>query len=147
MADSPSTIDTKIIALTASAFEENRTEAFESGCNDFVRKPFREADIFNMMTKHLGVRFIYKEDSRKDHQPTAVEHPFPVQLHSLLASLPVGLLERLTEATASCNADEIDKIIENITHHNNQLGGTLAQLSQKFDYKQIMILIDKAKDQ
>lgn len=147
MADSPSTIDTKIIALTASAFEENRTEAFESGCNDFVRKPFREADIFNMMTKHLGVRFIYKEDSRKDPQPTIVEQPSPVQLHSLLAGLPVGLLERLAEATSSCNADEIDKIIENITHHNNQLGGALAQLSQKFDYKQIMILIDKAKDQ
>ena len=41
--------ETVIIALTASAFEEDRIKILEHGCDDFVRKPFKENDIFVMM--------------------------------------------------------------------------------------------------
>lgn len=50
---------TVIVALTASAFDEDRTVILSGGCDDFVRKPFREAELFEVLTKHLGVRFIY----------------------------------------------------------------------------------------
>jgi CheY-like chemotaxis protein len=33
---------TVIVALTASAFEEDREMILSGGCDDFVRKPFRE---------------------------------------------------------------------------------------------------------
>ena len=36
----------KIIALTASAFEENRQEAIDAGADGFLRKPFREEELF-----------------------------------------------------------------------------------------------------
>ena len=52
---------TKVIALTASAFEEERARALEAGCDDFVRKPFSETEIFDMMIKHLGVEYQYEE--------------------------------------------------------------------------------------
>ncbi|MCP4297153.1 MAG: transporter substrate-binding domain-containing protein [Proteobacteria bacterium] len=142
---SQTAIDTKIIALTASAFEENKTKAFDSGCNDFVRKPFREAAIFNMMAKHLGVRFVYKEDDGQDQQAAATEQLSAVDLKSLMAGKSAELLERLTEATDSCDADKIDHIIGDIRIHNSLLGDALAQLSGKFAYNEIMNLISKAK--
>ncbi|NJL66770.1 MAG: response regulator [Microcoleus sp. SM1_3_4] len=37
---------TAIIAITASTFEEERSLILEAGCDDFVRKPFREKIIF-----------------------------------------------------------------------------------------------------
>ncbi|MFZ5570745.1 MAG: transporter substrate-binding domain-containing protein [Thermodesulfobacteriota bacterium] len=54
--------ETRIIALTASAFEENRMTVLELGCDDFVTKPFREDDIFEILERHLDVRFVYTED-------------------------------------------------------------------------------------
>lgn len=54
---------TVVIALTASAFEEERTRILAAGCDDFVRKPFRVSDIFEHMAKHLGVRYEYESDS------------------------------------------------------------------------------------
>ena len=49
-----------IIALTASAFEEDKTKIIESGCNDLLRKPFKESEIFERIQKYLNVEFIYE---------------------------------------------------------------------------------------
>ena len=38
--------ETKVIAVTASAFEEERARVLEAGCDDFLRKPFSESDIY-----------------------------------------------------------------------------------------------------
>ena len=52
---------TKVIALTASAFEEDRHKVIAAGCDDFVRKPFREEEVCEMLERHLGVGFTYEE--------------------------------------------------------------------------------------
>ncbi|HEY9596278.1 MAG TPA: response regulator, partial [Cyanophyceae cyanobacterium] len=57
---------TVIIALTASAFEEERHLILSVGCDDFVRKPFREEIIFEKMAEYLGVRYISEEDKSLD---------------------------------------------------------------------------------
>jgi two-component system sensor histidine kinase/response regulator len=53
--------ETVIIALTASAFAEDRSEILAAGCDDFVSKPFRDSDIFEQMARHLGVTYTYDE--------------------------------------------------------------------------------------
>ena len=52
---------TVIVALSASAFEQDRERVLAEGCDDFVRKPFRAEELFAMLTKHLGVRFIFED--------------------------------------------------------------------------------------
>jgi CheY-like chemotaxis protein len=49
---------TKIIAVTAHALEEERTEILAAGCDDFIRKPYQVTEIFECLAKHLGVRYI-----------------------------------------------------------------------------------------
>ena len=41
--------DVRIAALTASAFEEEREEVLAVGMDDFVRKPYRPAEVFDCM--------------------------------------------------------------------------------------------------
>ena len=48
--------DPKIIAVTASAMDENRQELMEIGADDFISKPFREAELFQKIHAHVGVR-------------------------------------------------------------------------------------------
>ncbi|MGL5835123.1 MAG: ATP-binding protein, partial [Waterburya sp.] len=52
---------TAIIALTASTFEEETAVVLSAGCDDFVRKPFREEIIFDKMAQYLGVRYVYEQ--------------------------------------------------------------------------------------
>ena len=52
---------TIIIALTASALEEDKAVILSEGCDDYMRKPFHEEDLFDMIAKHLGVRYVYED--------------------------------------------------------------------------------------
>jgi len=51
---------TPIIALTASAFDHERQAILENGADEFVVKPFAEETIFDVIARHVGVRFIYE---------------------------------------------------------------------------------------
>jgi adenylate cyclase len=50
-----------IIAVTASAFEEERQAALLAGCDDFISKPFKKDAICAVIARHLPVEFEYAE--------------------------------------------------------------------------------------
>ncbi|MDP5017231.1 MAG: response regulator, partial [Dolichospermum sp.] len=61
---SSSQLPTKIIALTASAFEEQRNEILSIGCDDFIHKPFQEEFLLNKLAEHLNLSYIYEEKTK-----------------------------------------------------------------------------------
>jgi PAS domain S-box-containing protein len=64
----PAGEQSKIIAVTASAMDENRKELMEIGADDFISKPFREAELFQKIHVHVGMEYVYAE------QPTPTTH-------------------------------------------------------------------------
>ena len=52
----------KIIAVTASAMDENRQELLGVGADDFIGKPFQEVELFQKIHTHLGVEYVYAEE-------------------------------------------------------------------------------------
>ncbi|MCK5153838.1 MAG: response regulator [Spirochaetales bacterium] len=52
-------VKTKVIALTAHALEGERLEILEAGCDEFIRKPYRDTEIFDALKKHLNIEFLY----------------------------------------------------------------------------------------
>ncbi len=55
----PAGKEVKIVALTASAFKEQRKTILNAGCDDIIHKPFRAHDIFNVIKQQLGVDYTY----------------------------------------------------------------------------------------
>jgi len=57
-------IDKKIpiIAVTASAFYEDRVKALEAGADKYLRKPFKGEELFEHIKAHLGVRYVYEKE-------------------------------------------------------------------------------------
>ena len=50
-----------VVALTASAFEEDRSQVLAAGCNEMVKKPIEENQFFEIIGRMLGLRFEYAE--------------------------------------------------------------------------------------
>jgi len=61
-----------IIALTASAFEEQRAAIFAAGCNDLVVKPFRREELVAALQRHLSLRFLVTQIPPPLSHPEAV---------------------------------------------------------------------------
>ena len=51
----------KVVMHTASPLARHREEALNSGCVDFLAKPFRAEHIYDCLKRHLGVEFEFGE--------------------------------------------------------------------------------------
>jgi CheY-like chemotaxis protein len=134
---------TVIIALTATAFEEDREQILLEGCDDFVRKPFRQDEIYAMLAKHLGVRFRYEEEPSL--APSAgQEEPKHVPSSEALASLPAGWLADLQQATIRADLHLILHLAGQIREQDVALADSLAEMARHYEYKKILNLIEGA---
>jgi CheY-like chemotaxis protein len=103
----PDGSNTKIIALGASAFVKTQELVISKGFDDFIAKPFPEALIFEKMTLHLGVRYIYEQESpRKSEQDEPVVQLIPESL----SVLPRELIKKLYKA-AACGGDQTIRLL------------------------------------
>jgi CheY-like chemotaxis protein len=121
----PDGSNTKIIALSANAFVETKKLALSNGFDDFVAKPFREAVIFEKMALHLGVRYIYEEESpRKSEQ----DEPLMQLTPESLARLPRESIKKLYKAAACGDEQAVRLLIERIPLSQKPLAVALTKL-------------------
>ncbi len=135
---------TAIIAVTASVFEEERAEVLSVGCDDFLRKPFREMDIFELTHKHIGAEFLYQEVI-PTAEPPFDDHHREADMASLrlaLPALPIQLVDNLREAAEYSDIEAVDNAIAAISQVDAATGAALARLANDFRYDEIIKLIN-----
>jgi signal transduction histidine kinase/CheY-like chemotaxis protein len=143
--ESPGGKDTVIIALTASAFEEDRIKVIKHGCDDFVRKPFRASEIFKMIKKHLGVRYVYSEIDERVTSGVSTEKMSSETMSASINDLSEEVIMRLKEATELSDAAMIDEVIEEIRTENLAIAEVLSEMAENFAYDDILALADASR--
>jgi response regulator RpfG family c-di-GMP phosphodiesterase len=59
----PASRELKIIAVSASVFEDDRQHALSAGCDDFLPKPFKEEQLLVVLERALGLEWTFSETS------------------------------------------------------------------------------------
>jgi two-component system sensor histidine kinase/response regulator len=132
---------TVIIALTASAFEEQRASILAAGCDDFVRKPFREQVIFEKMAEYLGVRYVYEQNTDSQGIQEQTSRGDGKNLTSDdLAVMPADWVTQLHQASLEVDADQILQLIEQIPATHLALAEGLTDLVRRFCFDEILEL-------
>jgi len=136
---------TKIIGISASTFEEQKALALTSGCDDFVSKPFREADIFETMRSNLGLSYVYEIESTPPSGDIRGKADQSVATPEELTKLPPKLLSALEGAAGSLKVSDIQAIIEEIREVDQDTANHLANLAKEFRYDLILTCIRQAR--
>ena len=129
------TKQTVVIAITASAFEEQRNKILAAGCDDFVAKPFTEQIIFDKLTQHLGVKFVYEElvANNCDRQNTTISAKD-------INSLAPELVSQINQAAIAVDAEQIERLITQIPNARQHIAIAISSMLEKYDFDGIIDL-------
>lgn len=133
---SSTAIPTKIIGITAGVYAEERETVLQAGCDDFLQKPFRQADFFQLMGQHLGVRFVYNEPVNRVGQPDDLP-----QLKSRLQQLPAEWLKELHQAAGLLDFERLMLLTDQIAETEPEVANLLVEMINQFAFDEIIELI------
>ncbi|MBG1245603.1 ATP-binding protein [Nostoc sp. NZL] len=136
-----SNTDTIIIALTASAFEEERQKILSIGCDDFIRKPFTQEVLLEKLSQHLGLNTNQVETTNIAVVDQATQIFVSIaELLSHLSQMSPEWLQQIHYAAASCSDELILELLKQIPSDNGQLFQVLRDLANNYQFEKIMEL-------
>ncbi|HEX2060507.1 MAG TPA: response regulator, partial [Thermoanaerobaculia bacterium] len=118
---------TIVIALTASAFEHDRDTILSSGCDDFVAKPFLQETLFDVLTRHLGVRWHYAGET------------VPAGSKLQIAAVPHDVRDALDAAIVRGDVTEAVRVAERIG--SAELRGRLVEMIRNYRFDDVQELL------
>jgi PAS domain S-box-containing protein len=129
-----------IVSLTASAFEEERAQVLDEGCDDFIRKPVREADILEVLEEHLGARFVYET------KPPAVRQAagLPEEMVQLLVRMPPAWLADFHQAALEGDWNKMIGLLEQVEPAHPALAESLRSMVNNFQHTELLTMLEQA---
>ncbi|MCP6760128.1 MAG: ATP-binding protein [Fischerella sp. CENA71] len=128
---------TKIVAVTASSLESERTMIMAAGCDDYIRKPFKETDIFDTISKHFNVRYIYDEPV---NTPQVTKTEPDMITPADLSVLDADLVQQLHQAALRVDAKLLHQLIDQILESRADIASSLIYLVDNFCFEEIITL-------
>ena len=130
---------TIIIALSANVVDEGRRESIATGCDDFLPRPFRAGDIFDLLHKHLGVRFVYevggpsKEQQEGEGNGQKAEGEDMLNSQALTA-LPKELVIELHHSVDALDVSSTFDILTQIRQQDKPFAEAVAKLVNDYRF-------------
>jgi len=131
---------TVIVALTASAFEHDRTSILAAGCDEIVSKPFREDTVFATMSRHLGVRYTFAEQAPASRVSDVVSLST-----EQLGELPADVRAELERCLVEGDDIGAQQVIDRVDATHRVLATVLRKLVVGFRFDELLGVLERLR--
>ncbi|MES2316380.1 MAG: transporter substrate-binding domain-containing protein [Pseudomonadota bacterium] len=132
--------EVKIIAVTASAFRDERALIMAVGMDDFVSKPYREDEIFDCVALHLQVDFVRADVALAE--ALAKASALPALQAADFAPLPAELRSQLRAALMALDRGQLAAVVAEIETEWPELAAQIVSMTEAFKFREVCALID-----
>ncbi|WOD40322.1 PAS domain S-box protein [Nodosilinea sp. E11] len=124
--------DPIIIALTAQASNDERSQAFAAGCDDFLSKPVQLDQLLGKITDHLGLQYRHAESP---------EPQISSRLDaSALQVMPPDWIAALYQTALLCDSYDTARLIQQIPAEHTELINRLSRCLEEYKFEVILRL-------
>lgn len=123
-----------IIAVTASAFEEDRRRVMAAGANDFIRKPIDREELLGKLGRALGLE--YRRADAAEPEPAARAARID------LSRVPEALRRDLRKAAVELAPFQASEVVREIGRSDSGAAAELAKMIERFDFQAIVDVLD-----
>ncbi len=131
----------KIIAITANVFAHEKDLVMNAGCDDFLSKPVRLNELVKKLEQHLGVCFIFAEQSTETTGEGQELEYATIREH--LAALPPDLLSQLNHFATAADLRKTSTLMEDIRVRDEALALALSRLLKRYRFDKIAALTEE----
>ncbi|MGE5454951.1 MAG: PAS domain S-box protein [Methylocystaceae bacterium] len=131
---------TIIIALTASAFKEDRAKMLDMGCDDFIHKPLTEKVLFNRIARHLGVEYLYQDDKLQNDESAHIDLKA-----DWFAGLSVLWIENFRYTVITGDTNSMLQMLDELPKTYDLLRAVLKTLIDKYQLDIIIAVLETVK--
>jgi len=120
-----------VIALTASIFPEEESIA-ACGCDDYLPKPYETADLFDIMHRYLGVRYVF--ETEKEEMQAAPDILSSKDFQAAFSGLSKDIRAGLYKALRAADLDAANSFAAAVRQHNAPLAQQIENLLESYRF-------------
>ncbi|MCL5260344.1 MAG: response regulator [Gammaproteobacteria bacterium] len=132
----------RILMVTASALEDAKKKVLQAGVDGFIRKPYKESELFEQIRQHLNVKYSYAATSESLDGKVSLEDVSDELLHKIPSSLVNALLDAAEDGNISML---LSLITQELSKIDSRLSNIFGYLAKQYDYQKIIKLLERTK--
>jgi CheY-like chemotaxis protein len=133
--ENPATANIPVIAVTASAFEEDKRIVANAGFAGYVRKPFRPQDIYAILQAKLGLDFELTQPAPRSQKAGATLD------RQAMRALDEPTKAELRAALDRGNMTQFKALLARIEPSEPEIAESLSEIVSRYDYDRLHELL------
>ena len=141
---SPDIQDTAIIAVTASAFEEDRQRIFAAGADGYLSKPFKNAELYETVGRLTGAEYLYEDGPGRAKAPEIPDEN--ALMRKTVALLPRDLVNRMRGAVEGADVDLLGELAGQLAADHPAFVHRVREMAARYEYDALIELFFQEHD-
>ena len=133
------TRNTTIIAITASAFEEDKQRIFAVGADAYLAKPFKDSELFENIARLTGAEYLYEENEIAEGTSETSDGK-ALLMRNAVSTLFPDQVNRIRTAIESADLDLLNELAGELSAEQPVLAGRMQEMAARYEYDALLEL-------